>query len=71
VHVHDVGRSVGTHRATIARRLLRIRDVLLQKTCEELRERLVLDDDELRALLTFATDEVDVSLARILVDDKS
>lgn len=66
-NIEEVGRTIGTHRATIARRLHRIRDALLKKTGDELRERLDLEDDELRTLLAFARDEVDVSLTRILV----
>ncbi len=69
-NIEQVGESVGAHRATIARRLHRIRDAVLQQTCEELKNRLGLDSDELEALLSFARDEVDVSLARILIDDK-
>jgi RNA polymerase sigma-70 factor (ECF subfamily) len=69
-NIAEIGASVGAHRSTIARRLNRLREGVLQKTCDELRERLRLEGHELDALLSFARDDVDVSVRRILVASK-
>jgi DNA-directed RNA polymerase specialized sigma24 family protein len=69
-NIEEVGAALGLHRATIARRLHRIRDAILHHTAERLRADAGLDSEEVDALLACASREVDVSLARILAHSK-
>jgi RNA polymerase sigma-70 factor, ECF subfamily len=67
-NVEQVGLHVQVHRATVARRLHRIRGEVLTQTCEELRQRHSIDETELGALLELAADPAaNVSCARILL----
>jgi RNA polymerase sigma-70 factor (ECF subfamily) len=66
--IEDVGASLGLHRATIARRLARIREAVLRETSERLHADSGLDADEVAFLLGNASREMEVSLTRMLAE---
>jgi RNA polymerase sigma-70 factor, ECF subfamily len=68
LNIEEVGARLGVHRATIARRLLRVRETILRETCARLRLRLGLDEQELGTLLALAREDATVSFARILIN---
>lgn len=64
--VEQVAITYGVHRVSVSRWLGQIRAGLLEGTRDRLRERLHLDDSELRSLTRLCLSQIDVSLDRIL-----
>jgi RNA polymerase sigma-70 factor (ECF subfamily) len=64
--VEQVATTYGVHRVSVSRWLGQIRAALLEDTRSRLRERLHLDDSELRSLTRLCLSQIDVSLDRIL-----
>jgi RNA polymerase sigma-70 factor (ECF subfamily) len=64
--IDDVARLDGVHRATAARQVARARERLTEETRRILRERLVVDPDELQSILRLIESQVDVSVRRLL-----
>lgn len=63
--LHDV------HRATAARRIVRIRTRLAEGTRDALRQRLALEDSRLESLLRAVDSRLDLSLSRLLAPDSA
>jgi RNA polymerase sigma-70 factor (ECF subfamily) len=64
--VDEIGRMLGVHRATAARRVAKARDDLLAGTRRRLMNKLRLDREELDSVLRMIESNVQVSLARVL-----
>jgi RNA polymerase sigma-70 factor, ECF subfamily len=64
--IDDVARLDGVHRATAARQVARARERLTEETRRILRERLVVDPDELQSILRLIESQVDLSVRRLL-----
>jgi RNA polymerase sigma-70 factor (ECF subfamily) len=66
VNIDGIGKVFGLHRATIARRLVRIRADLLAGAKVLLAERLGADVHEAESLMGALAEEIDVTLSRVL-----
>ncbi len=64
--IDDIGAILRVHRATAARRLARVRDMLVADTRARLAERLRLADDEVQSIIRLVQSELDVSIIRHL-----
>ncbi len=64
--VEQVAVTYGVHRVSVSRWLGQLRADLLEGTRTRLRERLHLDDSELRSLTRLCLSQIDVSLDRLL-----
>lgn len=64
--VEQVAVTYGVHRVSVSRWLGQLRGDLLEGTRARLRERLHLDDSELRSLTRLCLSQIDVSLDRLL-----
>ena len=64
--IDQLGKILGVHRATAARRLAAARERLVALTLARLKTSLALDDAELRSLQREVDTHVDVSLSRLL-----
>ncbi|MBS2018766.1 MAG: sigma-70 family RNA polymerase sigma factor [Deltaproteobacteria bacterium] len=64
--IDDLAKAFGIHRATAARRLVRIREGLFVSTRSHLRRRLAMDDEEFESLVGALLSQLDVSLDRAL-----
>jgi RNA polymerase sigma-70 factor (ECF subfamily) len=66
LNIEQIGTMTGVHRATVARRIARIREELFEGTRKVLRERFKLSGSELNSLLTLVKSDFDVSLSEAL-----
>jgi len=64
--IDDIGAILHVHRATAARRLARVRDLLVAETRARLAERLRIADDEVESIIRLVQSELDVSIIRHL-----
>lgn len=64
--IDDIGAILRVHRATAARRLARVRDLLVADTRARLAERLRIADDEVESIIRLVQSELDVSIIRHL-----
>lgn len=64
--IDQLAAVLGIHRATVARRIARARDVLATRTRELVAAKLDLDDRELGELFGLVVSKIDVSLRRLL-----
>jgi RNA polymerase sigma-70 factor (ECF subfamily) len=64
--IDDIGVILRVHRATAARRLARVRDLLVADTRARLADRLRLADDEVQSIIRLVQSELDVSIIRHL-----
>lgn len=64
--IDDIGAILRIHRATAARRLARVRDLLVADTRARLAERLSLAYDEVESIIRLVQSELDVSIIRHL-----
>jgi RNA polymerase sigma-70 factor (ECF subfamily) len=66
LNIDHIGAIYGIHRVSAARRLTRIRALLVDSTRAKLAERLRLGESELRSVLRLIESQVDISLRRVL-----
>ncbi len=66
LNIEQIGAIYGTHRATVARWIARIREELFVGTRAELRVALRVDDSDFDSMLRIAQSQLDVSLSRVL-----
>lgn len=66
LNIDHIGAIYGIHRVSAARRLTRIRALLVDSTRRRLAERLRLGESELRSVLRLIESQVDISLRRVL-----
>ena len=71
VSIDQAAALEGVHRATAARRLVRVRDALLEGTRARLETRLAIDGRTLESLMRLAGSRLEVSVFRLMRDDKS
>jgi RNA polymerase sigma-70 factor (ECF subfamily) len=71
LNIEQIGTMTGVHRATVARRIARIREELFAGTRKVLRERFKLSGSELNSLLTLVKSDFDVSLNEALREPRS
>ncbi len=64
--IDQLAAVLGIHRATVARRIARARDILATRTRELVSTKLQLDDRELGELLGLVVSKIDVSLRKLL-----
>jgi RNA polymerase sigma-70 factor, ECF subfamily len=68
--IDEIGALCGFHRSTAARRLAGARLKLFEDTRERLRQRLKLSDSAFRSLLKLVQSSMDVSVRRILLQER-
>lgn len=64
--IDQLAEVYGVHRATAARRVVSAREELLRLVCENLREALGSDSDELSSIMRNAQEQSSLSVARLL-----
>ena len=66
LNIEEIGKGYHVHRATVARWIARVRDLLLETTRQRLAVRLRLAQSEAQSLLGLLRSQLDLSLARLL-----
>lgn len=69
--VDELSPMLGVHRATVARRVAKVRDELAAGTRQRLREKFKLSGSELDSLIRLVTSAFDVSLSKVLAEPAS
>jgi RNA polymerase sigma-70 factor (ECF subfamily) len=64
--LEEIGRIYGLHLTSIARRLQKLRQLLLASTREHLQKRLRVDDEELESIMRLIGSRLDVSISAVL-----
>jgi RNA polymerase sigma-70 factor (ECF subfamily) len=64
--IDELGPLFGVHRATAARRIVRAKEFIWQKTRDELSARLQLGEGEFESLMGVLLSQLDLSIARVL-----
>lgn len=64
--LEEIGLIYGLHLTSIARRLQKLRQLLLASTREHLQERLRVDDEELESIMRLIGSRLDVSISAVL-----
>jgi RNA polymerase sigma-70 factor (ECF subfamily) len=64
--IDELAKLLDVHRATVARRIVKLRETLLMGTRERLLEKLNVDDETLESLWRVAASRLDVSVFRLL-----
>jgi len=68
LNIDELAPIYSTHRSTVARRLTKARERVMEDTCLLLQERLGASASELKSLIRLAKSQLDVSILRLLRD---
>jgi RNA polymerase sigma-70 factor (ECF subfamily) len=70
LNIDQIGAVYGVHRATVARWIASVRDTLLIRTREILMDKIAVDRAEFDSIMRLIQSQLDVSLSRLLRDEK-